>query len=158
LKLASGCCPVQKLADAGVNVALGTDGVASNNDLDLFGEMRSAALLGKIVAADAAALPAQDVLAMATLNGARALGRDDTIGSLVPGKEADITAVDLGVIESQPVYDPVSQLVYSTGRNQVTNVWVAGRQLLHERNLLTLERDSIRSRLDAWREKLKVNA
>ncbi|MDN3517667.1 TRZ/ATZ family hydrolase [Aquisalimonas lutea] len=158
LKLASGCCPVQRLADAGINVALGTDGVASNNDLDLFGEMRSAALLGKVVAGDAAALPAADVLAMATINGARALGRDAEIGSLVPGKAADITAVDLGVIESRPVYHPISQLVYSTGRHQVTNVWIAGRQLLHDRELVTLDRDRILNRLDAWRAKLQPNA
>ena len=158
LKLASGCCPVQKLVDAGVNVALGTDGVASNNDLDMFGEMRSAALLGKVVAGDAAALRAEDVLAMATINAARALGRDSEIGSLEPGKAADITAVDLGVLESQPVYHPLSQLIYSTGRHQATNVWVAGRQVVHNRELLTLDRDRILTRLHAWQDKLMVNA
>ncbi|WP_290651842.1 TRZ/ATZ family hydrolase [Aquisalimonas sp.] len=155
LKLASGCCPVQKLADAGVNVALGTDGAASNNDLDMFGEMRIAALLGKMVADDAAALKADSVLAMATVNGARALGLDGQTGSLVPGKAADITAVDLGVIESQPVYNPVSQLVYSAGRHQVSDVWVAGRQLVHKRELLTMNRDRILSRMYAWRDKLQ---
>jgi len=133
---------------------LGTDGAASNNDLDLFGEMRSAALLGKAVAGDAAALPAQQVLCMATLNGARALGLEREIGSLEPGKWADVIAVDLGTLEAEPVYHPISQLVYATGRHQVTDVWVAGRQLLKNRELLTLDREDIVRRLQAWGRKI----
>ena len=158
MKLASGFCPAQKLLDAGVNVALGTDGVASNNDLDMFGEMRSAALLGKVVAGDAGALNAAQVLAMATINGARALGLNDQTGSLVAGKAADITAVDLGAVESQPVYHPLSQLVYASGRHQVSDVWVAGRHLVHNGKSLTVDRDHILSRLHTWRDKLMPNA
>lgn len=154
LKLASGFCPTARLDAAGVNVALGTDGAASNNDLDLFEEMRLAALLGKAVANDTTALPAHRVLRMATLNGARALGLEGEIGSLEPGKWADIVAVDLGTPESVPVYQPISQLVYATGRQQVTDVWVAGRRLLRDRVLTTLDLDGIKHRAQAWGEKI----
>jgi 5-methylthioadenosine/S-adenosylhomocysteine deaminase len=116
LKLASGFCPVQSLVAAGVNVALGTDSAASNNDLDMLGEMRTAALLGKAVSGDASALPAHTALRMATLNGATALGIGEETGSLLTGKWADITAVRLDAIETRPLYDPVSQLVYASGR------------------------------------------
>lgn len=154
LKLASGFCPVQKLLDAGVNVALGTDGAASNNDLDMFGEMRSAALLGKAIANDAGALPAHTVLRMATLNGARALGLADQTGSLETGKWADFTAVDLGALESQPVYDPVSQLVYAAGREQVSHVWVAGQLLLRERRLTHLDMEDLLQRTRGWQTRI----
>ncbi len=154
LKLASGFCPVAKLDAAGVNVALGTDGAASNNDLDLLSEMRMAALLGKGIARDATALPAHRVLRMATLNGARALGLDAEIGSLQPGKAADITAIDLGSVETQPLYDPISQLVYATGRHQVTDVWVAGRRLLQDRSLTSLDLDCITLKASQWRQKI----
>ncbi|TCO83506.1 5-methylthioadenosine/S-adenosylhomocysteine deaminase [Plasticicumulans lactativorans] len=152
LKLASGFCPVARLLAAGVNVALGTDGAASNNDLDMFGEMRSAALLAKAVAGDAAALPAGHALHLATLGGARALGLDADIGSLLPGKWADVTAVDFGALEAQPLYHPLSQLVYASGRHQVTDVWVAGRHLLKNRVLTTLDADAIHQRARAWRD------
>jgi len=158
LKLASGFCPVQKLLDAGVNVCLGTDGAASNNDLDLMGEMRTAALLAKGVAGDAAALPADAALRMATLNGARALGLAEEIGSLVPGKAADVVAVDLGDIESRPIYHPQSHLVYATGRHQVSHVWVAGKALLRDRQLTTLDLEAIRARAAVWQERLLNNA
>lgn len=154
LKLASGFCPVAKLIDAGINVALGTDGAASNNDLDMFGEMRIAALLAKAVANDPTRVPAKLALRMATLNGARAMGLDGEIGSLAPGKMADITAVNLGDIEAQPVYDPVSHLVYSTGRDKVTHVWVAGRQLLKDRELTTLDSNAIIAKARNWRDKI----
>jgi 5-methylthioadenosine/S-adenosylhomocysteine deaminase len=150
LKLASGFCPVAQLDAAGVNVALGTDGAASNNDLDLFGEIRIAALVGKGIAGDATALSAQRVLRMATLNGARAIGLADEIGTLEPGKWADITAVDLAPPESQPIYNPISQLVYATGRHQVSDVWVAGRRLLHNRTLTTLDLDAITDAARTW--------
>ncbi|MFP5344315.1 MAG: TRZ/ATZ family hydrolase, partial [Gammaproteobacteria bacterium] len=143
LKLASGFCPVDKLIQAGVNVAIGTDGAASNNDLDMWSEMRAAALLAKGVSGDATSVPAAEALRMATINGARALGLENKTGSLQPGKAADMTAVHLGAIETQPLYDPVSQLVYAAGRHQVTDVWVAGRRLLHERTLTTLDEQAI---------------
>jgi 5-methylthioadenosine/S-adenosylhomocysteine deaminase len=154
LKLASGFCPVHALMRAGVNVALGTDGAASNNDLDLLGEMRSAALLAKAVSGDATALSAHEALRMATLNGARALGLDEHIGSLKAGKAADITAIDLHTLASQPVYDPVSQIVYTASRDQVTDVWVAGKRLLHNRRLTTLDEAAILENAQAWRAKI----
>jgi 5-methylthioadenosine/S-adenosylhomocysteine deaminase len=156
LKLASGFCPVQQLLDAGVNVALGTDGAASNNDLDMFGEMRTAALLAKAVAGDASALSAAQALRMATLGGARALGLEDSIGSLQAGKAADITAVRLDAMETQPLYHPVSQLVYATSREQVSDVWVAGRHLLKDRVLTTLDQAAILKKARAWAEKVQA--
>ena len=154
LKLASGFCPVQKLRDAGVNVALGTDGAASNNDLDMLGEMRTAALLAKAVYNDAAALPAHAVLRMATLNGAHALGMGEETGSLIAGKWADIAAVDLGTLETQPLYDPVSQLVYAATRSQVTDVWVAGQHLLKNRALTQLETQDLLQRAHSWQARI----
>ncbi|MFZ1859238.1 MAG: amidohydrolase family protein, partial [Candidatus Competibacter sp.] len=130
------------------------DGAASNNDLDLFGEMRTAALLGKGVAGDATVLPAARVLRMATLNGARALGLDGETGSLEPGKSADLIAVDLEQPETEPIYHPISQLVYATGRHQVTDVWVAGRRLLAERRLTTLDDADLIQRARVWRRKI----
>ena len=154
LKLASGLCPVASLAAAGVNVALGTDGAASNNDLDMFGEMRTAALLAKGIAQRADAMPAAAVLQMATLNGARALGLGDRVGSLVPGKEADMICVDLARAASQPVYSPISQLVYTASRDQVTDVWVAGQQLLESGVPTLVDSRAILARAAAWGNKL----
>lgn len=154
LKLASGFCPVARLVASGINVAIGTDGAASNNDLDMFGEMRTAALLAKGVAGRADALPAWSILQMATLNGARALGIGDRVGSLVPGKEADLVCVDLGRPATQPVHSPISQLVYAACRDQVTDVWVAGQHLLREGQALFADRDAIIGRAAAWGEKL----
>ncbi len=156
LKLASGFCPTAQLDAAGVNVALGTDGAASNNDLDLFGEMRIAALLGKGVANDARVLSAARVLRMATLNGAQALGLSRETGSLQLGKAADIVAVDLSLPETEPVYHPLSQLVYAAGRHQVSDVWIAGQQLLANRQLTTLDLDEIVQRARGWG--IKVHA
>jgi 5-methylthioadenosine/S-adenosylhomocysteine deaminase len=154
LKLASGFCPIAKLIKAGVNVAIGTDGAASNNDLDVMGEMRAAALLAKAVSGDAAAVPAHTALRMATLNGAKALGLEAEIGSLEVGKSADITAIRLDELETQPLYDPISNVVYAAGRHQVSDVWVAGRQLLKNRELTTLNTEEIFQKTAAWREKL----
>ena len=139
MKLASGICPVKQLLDAGVNVALGTDSSSSNNDLDMFGEMRSAALLAKISSMDATAVSAEQVLQMATINGARALGIDDITGSLEAGKFADIVAVNFDTIETLPVYDPISHLVYCSSREHVTDVWIAGKQRLTDRVLNTID-------------------
>jgi len=154
LKLASGFCPVAKLHQAGINIAIGTDGAASNNDLDMFSEMRTAALLAKGVADDASAIPAHTALRMATLNGAIALGIADKTGSLEVGKAADITAVNLGTLETQPIYHPISQLVYATGRDKVTDVWIAGKQLLHGERLTTLDSQAITQQAQIWRNRI----
>ena len=120
----------------------------------MLGEMRTAALLGKAVSGDASALPAHTVLRMATLNGARALGIGEETGSLLPGKWADITAVRLDAIETRPLYDPVSQLVYASGREQVTDVWVAGQQLLKDHCLTTLDDNDILARARDWQARI----
>jgi 5-methylthioadenosine/S-adenosylhomocysteine deaminase len=156
LKLASGFCPVARLHTAGVTVALGTDGAASNNDLDMFGELRSAALLAKAVADDASALPAARALEMATLDGARALGWDEEIGSLLPGKAADLVAVRLDGIETEPLYHPLSQIVYALDRGRVSDVWVAGQHLLRERRLTTLDEDEVIAATRRWGAKIQA--
>lgn len=154
LKLASGFSPVAKCLEYGINVALGTDGSASNNDLDMLGEMRTAALLAKAVSGDASALPAEEVLRMATINGAKALGLDGEIGSLVNGKSADIVAIDFSEIENWPLFNPLSTLVYSAGRHQVKDVWIQGRHLLHNRELIRFDVDELKGRVAQWRERL----
>ncbi len=154
LKLASGFCPVQTLVKAGVNVALGTDGAASNNNLDMLEEMRIAALLAKGVSGEATAIPAHTALRMATLNGAKALGIEARTGSLVAGKAADMTAIDLSAISSQPVYDPLSQIIYTATRDQVTDVWVNGRRLLAKHQLTSLDEAALRDKAVAWRDKI----
>jgi len=156
LKLASGFCPVAKLLAAGVNVCLGTDGAASNNDLDMLGEMRTAALLAKGVAGRADAVTAGQALEMATLNGARALGLADEIGSIEVGKWADLCCVDLERPATWPVYDPVAQLVYATGRDQVEDVWVAGRRMVSDGRLVRLDEAAIVARAGAWRDRIAV--
>ena len=155
LKLASGFAPIAALIARGVNVALGTDGAASNNRLDAFQEMRQAALLAKAVARDAEAVPAHTALRMATLAGARALGLDKRIGSIVPGKRADLTAVRLSGPGLSPVYDPVSHLVYCAGREDVTDVWVDGRQKLAGRVLKDMDIPSLDTRVKLWQNALK---
>ena len=150
LKLASGFCPVARLLEAGVNVALGTDGAASNNDLNLLGEMRTAALLGKGVAHSASAVPATEALRMATINGARALGLDSEIGSIELGKSADLVALDLRDPYTQPLYHPVSQLVYAAGRHQVRQVWIRGRQVIHDGASTTLHVAEVISEAQIW--------
>lgn len=154
LKLASGFCPVADLVQAGVRLALGTDGAASNNDLDMIGEMRSAALLAKAVAGNPAALPARQVLRMATLQGAQALGLDDAIGSIEPGKRADLVAVDLSGVSTQPVYDPVSQLVYAASRDHVRQVWLDGRRRVRDGELVDMDVPAILERAQQWRGRI----
>jgi 5-methylthioadenosine/S-adenosylhomocysteine deaminase len=157
LKLASGFCPAEALRRAGVTVALGTDGCASNNDLDMFGEMRSAALVAKAVANDARAFSAADTLRAATLNGARALGWEARIGSIEVGKQADLVAVRLDAIETEPMYDVISQLVYAAGRQQVSDVWIAGVRRLRDRVLTDLDLDDLRVRAQAWRDRIAAS-
>ena len=154
LKLASGFCPVSRLLESGVNVALGTDGAASNNDLDMLGEMRTAALLAKGVSGDARSVDANTVLRMATLNGAAALGLDQDTGSLSAGKWADLTCFDLSDISTQPVYDPVSTLVYAATRQQVSDVWVAGRALLSDGRLTQIDEQALVAKVSEWQTRL----
>jgi len=154
LKLASGACRVADLVAAGVNVALGTDGAASNNRLDLWSEMETAALLGKLIAADAEALPARTMLRMATINGARALGLEQETGSLQAGKAADAICVRLAGATVEPVLDPVSQLVYCTGRENVSDVWVGGEHLLTNGELTRLDEALLLDRAHEWATKV----
>lgn len=157
LKLASGFCPVARLLKNRVNVALGTDSAASNDDLDMLGEMRTAALLAKGVANSARAVPAAQALRMATLNGAQALGLESEIGSLVPGKSADVVAINLQTVETEPLYHPISQLVYAAGRRQVSDVWIAGRHVLKQGALVTLEEEQLLRRAHEWRERIRTD-
>jgi len=154
LKLANGFCPYGSLKDAGVNVALGTDGAASNNDLDLLAEAQTAALLAKGVSGDARAGGAFEMIELVTLNGARALGLEDAIGSIEPGKQADLCAIDLRDARTQPVHHVVSQLVYAASSRQVSDVWVAGRRVLESGRLTTIDIDEVADRARSWQARL----
>lgn len=154
LKLASGFAHVAAMHEAGVNIALGTDGAASNNRLDVLADMRLAALLAKAVAQDAAALPAHLALRMATLNGACALGLHHRIGSIEAGKAADLAAIRLDAPEVSPCYDAVSQIVYSAGREHVSHVWVAGRLLVQDGVLAQFEPGALNKTVAVWNNKL----
>ena len=156
LKLASGFCPVDQLHKAGITVALGTDGAASNNDLDLFGEMQTAAQLAKAVAGDAAAVPAYEALRMATFNGAKALGIDHLTGSLEPGKAADIIAIDMNRLETLPVFNPVSQLVYTRMADKVKHVWVNGKMLVRDGILTRIDIDKLKQQARQWGETIRA--
>ncbi len=154
LKLASGFCPLAKLLAAGVNVALGTDGCASNNDLDMIGEMRTAALLAKAVAGDAAAGDAASVLRAATLGGARAIGWEDRIGSIELGKRGDLAAIRLDDLETQPLYHPLSQIVYAGNRRQFTDVWIDGRARLRDGALVDGDIARLRAVAREWQARI----
>lgn len=158
LKLASGMCPIERIRQAGINIAIGTDGAASNNDLDMIGEMRTAALLAKGISGDAGALPADAALHAATLGGARALGLEHEFGSIEHGKSADLCAVDLSDLRTQPVYNPTSQVVYAASAHQVSHVWVAGKSLLADGELLTLDEDALRARVREWGARIGLPA
>ncbi|HJP98479.1 MAG TPA: TRZ/ATZ family hydrolase [Rhodanobacteraceae bacterium] len=154
LKLASGFCPAEKLRRAGVNLALGTDGCASNNDLDMFGELRSAALLAKAVANDAAAFGDAFALRAATLNGAKALGLHASVGSIEVGKRADLVAVRLDEVETQPLYNVLSQLAYAVSRRQVSDVWIDGRRKLEGGRLVDFDLPGVLEKARRWRERI----
>ncbi len=154
LKLASGFCPVQKLKDKNVNVTIGTDSCASNDDLDMLNEMHTAALLAKGIANNAAALPAYETLRCATINAAIALGIEQETGSLEIGKSADLCVIDIDTLEAQPIYDPIGHLVYATQRNQVSDVWIAGKQLLSNRELLTLDEEEVLAKTKKLNQKI----
>lgn len=154
LKLASGIAPVHALLEAGVNIGFGTDGAASNNRLDIFAEMRLAALLAKGASGIAHTLPARRALEAATMGAARALGLEQRIGSITPGKQADLVAVDLSALSLQPCYDPISHLVYATGREQVSDVWVDGRRRVANGTLLDIDEAALCARATHWKQKL----
>lgn len=158
MKLASGTCRVSDLLAKGVNVALGTDSAASNNDLNLFGEMQAAALLAKLRAEDATALPAADALALATINGARAMGLENSLGSLEIGKQADLIAVDLSGPETQPVYNPLSQLVYACNGSQVSHSWIAGQAVMSRRKLRDIDLADLSGRVGEWQRRISATA
>jgi 5-methylthioadenosine/S-adenosylhomocysteine deaminase len=155
LKLASGIAPVASFRAKGITTGLGTDGAASNNRLDILSEMRTAALLAKGASGDAGALGAHEVLRMATLEGARALGLEARIGSIVAGKQADLAAIELSSLETLPCFDPVSDLVYSAGREHVTHVWVSGEARLANRRLAGVDEDELRARAAWWRSRIR---
>ena len=159
LKLGSGLASIAKLAAAGVNIAIGTDGAASNNRVDMLAELRLAALLAKGVASDASAFSAPEALESATLGGACALGLERRIGSIEVGKEADLVAFDLSAVETQPLYDVVSQIVYAAGREHVSDVWVAGNPVVRKRQALAnidgaLEKNLMAS-IGAWQNRCR---
>ena len=154
LKLASGLCPVQQLKAAGINVAIGTDGAASNNDLDMLQEVRSASMLSKVITGDATSLSADECLEMLTLRGARFLGLEDEIGSLTPGKQADIISIDLTRTEFQPIYNPVSQLIYTATGRDISHVWVAGKQLVANHTLTQADSEGILAATSEWQAKV----
>ena len=155
LKLASGIAAAARLLKGGVNVGLGTDGAASNNRLDLFAEMRLAALLAKGTETDPTVLPAHTVLEMATIRAARALGMEHRIGTLTPGKSADMTAVNLGAPELLPCYDPLSHLVYAAGREHVTHVWVNGELVVEDGQLTRLDTRELAAKAAYWKDRIR---
>ncbi len=157
MKLASGICPIEKLLEKGLNVALGTDSVASNNDLDMLSEMRSATFLSKISTMSPISLNADTTLSLATHNAAKALGVEKQLGSLEAGKSADFIAICLNDIETLPVYDPIVQIIYASNRQQVSDVWVAGKQLMKNRQLLTLNEAELKEKAQYWGEKIKTS-
>jgi 5-methylthioadenosine/S-adenosylhomocysteine deaminase len=155
LKLASGFCPIHQLSEAGITLGLGTDGAASNNDLDMFSETKTAALLAKGISQDASAIPALAALTMATLGGAKALGLEEITGSIKIGKAADLQAIDLNNLSSQPVFDPISHLVYCTKSTQVSHVWVHGECLLKEGEFTGLDEEQLIRQSKVWQETIQ---
>jgi len=154
LKLADGIAPVAKLLDSNVNVSLGTDSAASNNVLDILGEMRLAALIGKTYANDAEVMAAPQMLRMATLDGASALGLAEVTGSIEKNKWADLVCIDLNRLHAQPLYSPLSQIVYSSNAEQVSDVWVAGRHLLDHGELTHIDQADVIQRASEWQRKI----
>ncbi len=156
LKLASGLCPVDQLQQLKVNVCLGTDGAASNNDLDMLGELRTAALLAKGVSQDASSCNAEQTVRMATINGAKALGMAELIGSLEIGKKADMIAIDFSQLNTQPVYDPIAQLVYAANSLQVSHVWINGVTRLNNYEFTDIDAVEIITTAQHWQQKIQA--
>ena len=158
MKLAAGIAPITELLRQGINVALGTDGAASNNRLDIMGEMRLAGLLAKVASGNPASVPAAVALRMATLNGAAALGLDAQTGSLSAGKQADLVAIDMSGLGTSPMYDPVSHIAYAAGRECVTDVWVGGERVVADRRLTTIDETALLARTRAWQQQLSATS
>jgi len=154
LKLGNGICPVARLLEHNVNLALGTDGAASNNNLDLLAEARSAALLAKGYSADPCVLNAFQTLEMLTINAALALGEEHRLGSVEEGKLADLCAIRLDSLQTTPMYDVVSHLIYAASSQQVSHVWVGGRMLLQDSQFLSLDTDDIIDRANYWANRI----
>ena len=157
MKLGSGFAPLAAYRTAGINVGIGTDGPASNNTLDILDELRTATLLAKAVTGDASVLTSSDALRMATLDAAKAIGIADQVGSIETGKLADLTCIDLNRCNSQPVYDPISQVVYTARADQVSDVWVAGRHQLENGSLKHIDTDSLRLKSNEWQQRISNN-
>ncbi|WP_035060689.1 TRZ/ATZ family hydrolase [Andreprevotia chitinilytica] len=158
LKLASGFARVADQLAAGINVGIGTDGAASNNKLDMFAELRLAALLAKGQSSNPEALPAWQALEMATINGAKALGWDERIGSLKAGKQADVIAVDLSALGTQPCFDPVSHLVYAADRSQVSHVWINGEQQLDSGAFTRIKQPQLVADARRWQNRIAASS
>ena len=154
LKLGSGICPVARLLEQGINVALGTDGAACNNDLDLLSEAKTAALMAKGFSGDPCALDAFQALEMMTINAALALGQSDQIGSIEAGKQADLCALRMDSLNTTPMYDVVSHLIYAASSKQVSHVWVAGRMLLEDKQFLHLDVGDIIDSAHHWAKRI----
>lgn len=155
LKLGSGIAPMSQLYERGVNITIGTDGAASNNDLDMFSEMQTASLLAKGASQNPATLKAQHVLEMCTINAARSLGIDTKVGSIEAGKEADLIAIKTDDYWQTPIFNPFAHLVYSTNRLSVTDTWVRGKALMENQKLMTIDVDSLMSKARPLLEKIK---
>lgn len=158
MKLASGIAPVGDMLARGLGIGLGSDGAASNNRLDLFREMRHAALLAKVASGNPALLPAHQALRMATLEGARALGMDGRIGSLRPGKAADLLAVNLDDWMLKPCFDPVSHLVYTAGRESVSHVWTAGKLRIDDKQAVDLDEQTLLEKVEMWQNSILISS
>jgi 5-methylthioadenosine/S-adenosylhomocysteine deaminase len=158
LKLASGFTPLARFVERGLNTGLGTDGAASNNRLDLFEEMRLAALVAKAESRKASSVPAHTTLHMATLGAAHALGMSDRIGSIEVGKLADLCAIDLSDVALTPVYHPASHVVYAAGRNHVTHVWVEGHMKVDQGSLIDIDEERVRANARAWQLRVAEQA
>jgi 5-methylthioadenosine/S-adenosylhomocysteine deaminase len=155
LKLGLSECPVATLKAHNVNLALGTDAAACSNDLSMLAELQSAALTARGITPSPAPIPAHEWLHAATLGGARALGLAEVTGSLVAGKWADLCCVDLSRAHTQPVYDPAAQLLFSAARDQVSDVWVAGRQLVQDGRLTALDLEDVLRRAQYWQARIQ---
>lgn len=157
LKLASGFCPISKLNDHQINISIGTDGAASNNDLDLLTEARTAALLAKGISNNASSIDAKTLIKMLTIQGARALGLEDQIGSIEIGKKADLIAIDLSDLNTTPVYDPISQIAYAANSRQVSHVWIDGINKLKQRHFVDMDIETIKNKAYDWRNKIRAS-